>query len=170
MKKTESDNIIKLKKVPSDELDVDKYWGYSPAVGIMLAFGIPLLPFVKDSVTLFTKVVGFIIGVLLFTYFQFKNEKRLKSIRTNLAKEYNEILITEYLKKRNISFEKYKYYMVIFLPALIYNKGLKTIFLYDEGNIYFNIRRIGFEGRIPFSIGRLLEEKRLIREFKKHSK
>ncbi|MEP5341439.1 MAG: hypothetical protein ABJL44_11985 [Algibacter sp.] len=171
MRKSEVLNIINSKKVPYDELDDNKYFGFFPAIGLCLT-GIPLLPFVDSSVNPIISWIGFVIGVLfvLFTYIQFKIEKNIKSIKTNLSKESNEFLIDDYLKKRKIALNKYKHYSTAFLPALLYKRGLKLILLYDEGNVYFNIRRIGFVGRIPYSIGKIIEEKRLIRELKKRAK
>ena len=171
MKKSEALNIIKTGKVLTDELDDSIYFGFFPAIGLCLT-GIPLLPFVDSSVNPIISCIGFLICVLLilYTYIQFKIEKNIKSIKTNLSKESNEYLIDDYLKKRKIKLNKYKHYSTAFLPALLYKKGLKLILLYDEGNVYFNIRRIGFEGRIPYSIGKIIEEKRLIRELVKFSK
>ncbi len=172
MTKKQIQKVILSKKIPSDELDQGKYWGYTIPITIIIAFGTPLLPFVSNTIPLSVKLSGFILGMLLLIcmYSSFKNEKNLKLIITNQDKASNQKIIEEYFKKRGISFTNYKNYSFALLPTLCYKKGLKAILLVEDQKVYINIRTIGFAfegGRIPFSIGKILEEKKLNWYFKK---
>ena len=178
--------IIERNQVLPDELDKDKFFGFFPAICLTLAFGMPLLPFIidKTSINPIIKWIGFISGLILIliTYFSFKNEKKLKSIRTNFDRESNlkfveqfvnnERIIEKYFKKQNILFSKYSNYYSTFLPTLFYRKGLKLIIIPCKNKIIFNLRTIGFgflKGRIPYSIGKIIQQNKLTKNLKKLS-
>ena len=176
MTEKEVKKIIDSNKVLPDDLDKDKYFGFFPAVAVTLAFGIPLLPFVIDKTTsnLLIKWIGLVIGLLLIllTYLSFKNEKKLKLINTNLDKESNQKIIEEYFKKQDFPLTKHTNYYSTFLPTLFYKEGLKLIIIPWNNKIHYNIRTIGFAvegGRIPYSIGKIIQQNKLTENLKKLS-
>jgi hypothetical protein len=176
MTEKQVEKIINSNKILSDDLDKGKYFGFFPAIAVTLAFGIPLLPFVIDKTTSnpLIKWVGLIIGLLLIllTYLSFKIEKELKLINTNLDKESNQKIIEEYFKKQDIPLTKHTNYYSTFLPTLFYKEGLKLIIIPWNNKILFNIRTIGFaveRGRIPYSIGKIIQHNKLTENLKKLS-
>ncbi|GAA3628114.1 hypothetical protein [Flavivirga jejuensis] len=176
MTEKEVEKIIDSNKILSDDLDKDKYFGFFPGVGVTLAFGILLLPFITDKTSFspLIKWIGLFVGLLLIllTYLSFKIEKKLKLIITNLDKESNQQIIKEYFKKHNIPLTKNSNYYSTFLPTLFYKKGLKLIIIPWNNKILFNIRTIGFAvegGRIPYSIGKIIQQNKLTKNFKKLS-
>ena len=168
MTKNQIKKIIQSGEVPKEEFDEDLSGGYIFPFCIILGSGIPLLPFVKDTISLWIKWSGLMFGIVLmvYTYFSFKNERTIKTIITNLDKESNQKIVEHYFKKRNIALNNFKNYSSAQLPTLFYKKGLKAMIITEDNIIYFNIRNVGFaphEGRTPYSIGKVFEEKRFIK-------
>ena len=174
MTEKQIEKIIDSNSVLPDELDQNKYFGFFPAIGITLAFGIPCVLFIADRITSNPTInwIRQILGIflILLTYISFKREKNIKSAITNLDKESNRQIIEEHFNKQNIPLTKYSNYYSAFLPTLFYKKGLKLIIIPWNNKILFNIRTIGFAvegGRIPYSIGKQIQQNKLTEKIKK---
>jgi hypothetical protein len=137
--------------------------GYVPSFVLILT-GIPLLPFVKkaENLELIYSYLGVTLGVILFiyTYYAFKNEKKLVKFTTNLNREKNSEIIK--LVSNEFEFNNYKLYTEFFTPYLFLNlinsknkfKTHRVILIASEKEILINIKNLGgLYGRTPYSFG-----------------
>lgn len=155
--------IITERKLTPDNLD-DKWgkiWGYFPALCLILAFGIPLLPFIDNKMTWNPMInwIGLLIGILLFilTYYWFITERNLNQILTNLPLKLNKEILSKALLKLNTDEQINKNYIVGYLPTLFKQKSHKIIVIATDNMIYFNIRCMANDPimnvRLPYSLG-----------------
>ena len=137
---------------------------FSRLRSIISPWEIPLLPFVKkaENLNLIYSYLGVTLGIILFiyTYYAFKNEKKLIKITTNLNREKNSEIIK--LVSNEFEFNNYKFYTEFFTPNLFLNlinsknkfKTHRVLLLASEKEILINVKNLGgLYGRTPYSFG-----------------
>lgn len=153
-------DILNSNKLPKDELDNfwDNFFGFLPTGMLLIISAFSLLAKqTNKSLTFEHKIIFFLFSLTLFLYTVWTkmNERKLKSIQTNLTRQQNLSLIERIAKENLWSVKTNKiYYKEYLLPFILGHNGHKLTVIISDDKILFNLRNLGsIRGRMPYLLG-----------------